>query len=630
MNSLKISGVQAALILTSIVGGAAGSHETQLPDFGPNVTIFNPSMSVADINATLQSLATRSTGFDTIRNAVFFMPGTYGSAAGRNDPTTASDFIDSPVGFMETVQGLGASPDDVTINGNLRVGASTGFALATFWRSLSNVKINPIQADEPAHTMRWNTSQAAPVRRVDIVGNLDLAGGVGGGNLISNSRISGNVTAGFDWTTDPTPVGGQFYYYIHDSQIGSFQGHFANFVFSGVKGAPASQYNPGDVTAYKTTPISREAPFLYVDHGSFKVFVPDSRSEVSGFHWGARDRQAEGQHGNQDGRDGENDCYGSSLPLDQFFIAKPTDSSAAINEQLRRGKNLILTPGVYSVTESIHVVRPNTIIMGLGLATITPTSGTAAIHVDNVPGVSISAITVDANTVNSAVLVQVGTQGAKARGGGGDGANPTTLSDVFIRVGGSYAGHATTSVEVNQDDVLIDYIWAWRADHGNQGTTGWTVNTGAHGLVVNGDKVTALGLFVEHYQQTQVVWNGDAGRTIFLQSEAPYDPPNQSAYMNGTEDGYPYYEIGEHVRSHEASGMSVATLFIYSPTPIYIHSAYKAPVRPDVRLHHILGEVLLGQGGIQNIVNDDGITAVSGDPSFLLNVGATTQLTAFP
>jgi hypothetical protein len=213
-----------------------------------------------------------------------------------------------------------------------------------------------------------------------------------------------------------------------------------------------------------------------------------------------------------------------------------------------------VSPGVYAVTGAIHVVRPNTIIMGLGLATVTPTTGSAAIKVDDVPGVSISAITVDANTMN----------------------------------------------------------------------------TGAHGLVVTGDHVTALGLFVEHYQQTQVLWNGDAGRTIFLQSEAPYDPPNQAAYMNGSEDGYPYYEIGEHVRSHEASGMSVATLFIYSPTPIYIHSAYKAPFKPNIHLRHILGEVLLGQGGIQNLVNDDGISAVAGGESFPLNVGGTTQLTAYP
>jgi hypothetical protein len=290
---------------------------------------------------------------------------------------------------------------------------------------------------------------------------------------------------------------------------------------------------------------------------------------------------------------------------------------------------------VYKVTEALHVTRPNTIVMGMGLSTVTPVNGTAAIQVDDVTGVSISAITVDANAKNSDVLVRVGTSGGDDRHHGHDGddrSNPTLLSDVFVRVGGSYAGHATTSFEINQDNVLIDHTWLWRADHGNKGTTGWTVNTGDHGLVVNGDAVTALGLFVEHYQKTQIVWNGNAGRTIFLQSEAPYDPPNQAAYMNGSENGYPFYEVSQDVSSHEASGMTAVTLFLFSPTPIFIQSAYRAPVSARVRFHDIFAGVLLGRGGIQNVINESGgpALAVGGPPSFALNVAATTQLTSYP
>ena len=53
--------------------------------------------------------------------------------------------------------------------------------------------------------------------------------------------------------------------------------------------------------------------------------------------------------------------------------------------------------------------------------------------------------------------------------------------------------------------------------------------------MVNGDNVLATGLFVEHYQKYQVVWNGNGGKTIFFQNEMPYDPPNQAAWMNGVE-----------------------------------------------------------------------------------------------
>jgi hypothetical protein len=623
MKRLTMPGTRGALILTwiTLAAGIANVHAgaSTTPDFGPNVTIFDPSMSVDQINTTLQTLATQSTGFDEIRHAVYFMPGTYGSAAGAADPTTATGFINSPLGFMETVQGLGATPDDVTINGNLRVGTATGNALGTFWRSLSNVQINPIETDEPAHTMRYNTSQASPLRRLDIVGNLDLSGGLAAGNLLANSRISGSVTAGFEWLTDIPPTAGQFYYYLRDSQIGSWQGHFVDFVFSGVEGAPPTNSNPNDITTLRTTPISRDAPFLYVDHQNFMVFVPAARTNVSGIHWGMTWQS------------------GESLPIQKFYIAQPTDSAETLNKALSQGKNLILTPGVYKVDEAIHVTRPNTVIMGMGLATVTPTTGTEAIEVDDIPGVIIAAITVDANTTNSNVLVRIGTlEGCTqrhARGYHGDdgGSNPTTLSDVFVRVGGSYAGNATTSFEINQDNALIDHSWLWRADHGNAGTTGWTVNTGAHGLVVNGDHVTALGLWVEHYQQSQVVWNGNDGQTIFYESEAPYDPPNQAAYMNGGEDGYPHYEVTDGVTSHYATGMVMMTFF-QAKTPVYVHSAIKTVISPHVQFHDMTDGVLLGVGGIQNIVNDSGgsVDAVNGPPAFVQGIKSTSQLMSFP
>ena len=52
------------------------------------------------------------------------------------------------------------------------------------------------------------------------------------------------------------------------------------------------------------------------------------------------------------------------------------------------------------------------------------------------------------------------------------------------------------------------------------------------GLVVNGDNVTATGLFVEHYKKYNVIWNGENGKTIFFQNELPYDPPTQAAWQH--------------------------------------------------------------------------------------------------
>ena len=149
------------------------------------------------------------------------------------------------------------------------------------------------------------------------------------------------------------------------------------------------------------------------------------------------------------------------------------------------------------------------------------------------------------------MLLEVGKRNAHKS----DPADPTSLHDVFFRVGGAAAGKATTSLVVNSDDVILDDIWAWRADHGSG--VGWTVNTGDTGVVVNGDDVTAYGLFVEHFQRYEAVWNGEGGKTIFFQNEMPYDPPNQAAWMNGSSRGYAAYEVAPGVTEVLAYGTAV-------------------------------------------------------------------------
>ncbi|UBM09374.1 hypothetical protein [Cupriavidus metallidurans] len=599
---------------TPSTGGNSGgtSIPEAAPDFGPNVTIINPSMSVADINQKLQSLAGQSTGFDENRAAVLFMPGAYGSAAGQANPATATGYIDSPVGFMMTVQGLGASPEDVVVNGNLRVGATGTGALSTFWRSLANLKVTPIQSDEPSLTMRWNASQASPIRRVHIAGNLDLAGGVAFGSFIGNTKIDGQVKSGFTWTADADPVTGQVdqgqaHYYTRDSVIGGWQGRSANFVFSGVAGAPQAAFAPGDKTVLATTPVSREAPFLFYDGQRYKVFVPSASVNSAGVHWGVESAD------------------GVSLPISEFYIAKPTDTASMLNAQLAQGKNLLLTPGIYKVDQPIHVTKANAVVLGLGMATVTPVNGTSAISIDDVPGVVISSLVVDANTQASATLVQVGPPGANQ----GSATNPTTLSDIFVRVGGAYAGTAATSIEINQNNVLVDHTWLWRADHGNAATTGWAVNQADTGLVVNGNNVTVLGLFVEHYQKSQVIWNGNGGRTIFMECEAPYDPPSQSAWMNGALNGYPCYAVGAGVSSHNATGLASWTLFFMGP--IQTHNAVSVPSSPNVQITNITAGVVAGMGGFENIINGVGGAVVAGSPaSFVQGLSAIGQVAAYP
>jgi hypothetical protein len=252
--------------------------------------------------------------------------------------------------------------------------------------------------------------------------------------------------------------------------------------------------------------------------------------------------------------------------------------------------------------------------------------------------VTISSITVDNGTTPSELLIQVGTRDGKPchrhrRGHRGHCAgsshNPTTLNDVFVRIGGTWAGYARTALEVNQDEVLIDHTWLWRADHGAPGTTGWTINPSETGLVVNGNDVTALGLFVEHHEKTQVLWNGEGGRTIFFQCEPPYDPPTQALWMNGAENGYPCYQVADDVRTHKATGLISWVLFFAGP--MRVHSAYKAPVTRGVRFQSAAaGKIALG-GGFDNTFNDDGLYADDRGPaSPAFGLSALRQVPYYP
>jgi hypothetical protein len=173
--------------------------------------------------------------------------------------------------------------------------------------------------------------------------------------------------------------------------------------------------------------------------------------------------------------------------------------------------------------------------------------------------------------------------------------------------------------------VIIDNIWAWRADHG-QGV-GWTVNTAGTGVVVNGDDVTAYGLFVEHYQKYEVSWNGNGGRTYFFQNEMPYDPPSQAAWMEAPGvDGYPAFKVGDSVTSFHGYGMGSYSFFNQG-VDIFAARAFEVPATlPPGSLNDLLTIFLstAGSGGILNVVND------TGGSSTIANPDTPVTVTSYP
>jgi hypothetical protein len=357
-------------------------------------------------------------------------------------------------------------------------------------------------------------------------------------------------------------------------------------VFSGVVGAPAQGFPNPVYTTLAQTPVSREKPYLYVDGaGNYQVFVPALRHDAQGTTWAS------------------GSTAGTSIPLTQFDVVMPGDSAAKINKALKSGQNLLFTPGVYHVDKTINVTRADTVVLGLGYATIVPDGGVGAMKVADVDGVRIAGLLFDAGATNSKFLLQVG----PAKSSASHATDPTSIQDVFFRIGGATAGSATTSLVVNSHDAIIDHIWAWRADHGNAGSYGWTVNTAKQGLVVNGDDVTGLGLFVEHFQKYDVTWNGNGGKTIFFQNEMPYDPPSQSAWRAGA-NGYAAYKVGAKVTSHEAWGLGSYCYFNVDPS-IHADRGFEVPDVAGVRMHDLSTVSLGGNGVIDHVINTTGAAA---------------------
>ncbi|MEV8515115.1 chitobiase/beta-hexosaminidase C-terminal domain-containing protein [Dactylosporangium sp. NPDC051484] len=558
---------------TYTIGTATCTTQPDIPNFGPNTRIFDPSMSTASIQAQLDAdfnaqKSTQTAQMASGRVAHLFKPGTYGV---RDD-----------VGFYTSVAGLGQNPGDVVINGDVTVDAfnasDAGNATQNFWRSAENLTINPSNGSN-----RWAVAQAAPFRRINVNGNLILypaSFGFASGGYIADTRVSGQTSSA-----------SQQQWYTRDSNFGSWNGSVWNMVFSGTTGAPANSFPTPPYTTLATTPVSRDVPYLYIDGtGKYRVFLPSLRTNAVGPSWAG------------------GSTPGTSLPMSQFYVVNAGDTASTINSALAAGCNLFFTPGVYHLNQTLNVTRPNTVVLGIGYPTLIPDNGVDAMQVADVDGVRIKGLLFDAGTVNSSSLLTIGQSGSTA----GHAANPTTVQDVFFRIGGSIAGKATTSLIVNSNDAIVDHTWAWRADHGNAGTYGWTINTADTGVIVNGDNVLASGLFVEHYQKYEVVWNGQNGKTIFFQNEMPYDVPNQAAWMNPSGiNGYAAYKVGANVTTHEAWGLGSYCFFNDNPAVSSYH-AFEVPNTTGVRFHSVLTVSLNFKGTITHVINDTGATTPSG------------------
>lgn len=546
---------------------AAKYNQTLL---GKNTFVFDATMDMKEIQLLIDSIHAMQTStngeFSKDRYALLFKPGKYK--------------LDIRVGYYMHIMGLGISPENVVIVGSVSSvsvssGVRVGHVLTNFWRTAENLTIVPTVDSNNI----WAVSQAAPLRRVYVKGNLKLHDGASSGGFMADCKIDGTVFSG-----------SQQQWFTRNTVFKKWDGGVWNMMYLGVANAPQENWPNEPVTTIKETPSVREKPYWVYSGRKYILKIPALKKNSIGVDWDKPNNKEK------------------EVSINDFYIAKAgIDNAKSINKALKKGKHILFSPGIYSLNESLKIKRSGTIMMGMGIATLVPENGNKAIEVSDIDGVTIASLLIDASLIPSETLMQVGETTSKKS----HQSNPTFLFDVFFRVGGPHEGAASNCLVINSNNVFVDHVWLWRADHGNG--VGWEKNKCANGLIVNGDNVTMYGLFNEHFQKYQTVWNGEKGRVYFYQSEMPYDPPTVDSWRHGDVNGYASYKVAGHVKEHQAWGLGIYNVFYNAP--VIVDQAIETPAAVENNFYHkvifwlngnkesVVKSIINGKGGSVNSTN---------------------------
>jgi hypothetical protein len=513
--------------------------------------------------------------FGKERYAILLLPGTYK--------------LNIKLGYYTSIIGLGKRPIDVNIIGNVEVEnqgkeAFPG-ALNNFFRSCENVTLSP-----PNKSVMWRVSQACPLRSVLINGDLYLSEspGYASGGFMADCKVTGNIYCGIQqqWIT-------------RNCNFNKINGTNWNLVCVGclgeIGGNKTCENNKQLTTNIEFTPIIASKPYIYWDttFGKYFVMQPELHTNISNVPiW----------------------SNGTSIAIDKFYFVKITDTSNIVNDYLEKGFNIIYSPGIYY--HNIIVSKPNVIIIGLGYATII---GSIVVNNDAY-GIRISGVLIEAGYMNTqSTLFTIGNNKSSNNIN-----NPTILYDIFVRVGGYNDNVACKNMmTINQNNVILDNTWLWRADHSKFGGIGEScksvdnpsgmVTCGIgydkaivdHCLIVNGDNCIVYGLQAEHALKELIMWNGNNGKIYFNQSEYPYDV---DALWN-----YPAIKIGNDIKGFEGYGLGVYSYFVkkWNKNEIgpVIDSAIVIPNNDYNMIKSAFTAFLnpvLGNGIIKHVINNSG------------------------
>lgn len=498
------------------------------------------------------------------------------------------------VGFYTTFLGLGRSPLDTETRG-IECMDTCGNALDNFWRGVEN-----FNTGRGAHT-QWHVSQAAPMRRMNIAGDITLGWGWSSGGYMSNTNVQGHVNAGSQ----------QQWFNRNNDFHGGWSAGAWSFVHLGCTGAPQSrcggtfdQYllSPAAHTNLGKTPVIAEKPYIVINEdGTYSLIVPDYERNKKGHEWQGPSKE---------------------IPFEQVYVASEKDSAAEINQKLEDEVDyVVLQPGNYYLDEPIRLHKPFQVLLGIGLPTLKSLHGNSCVEVANVQGVRVAGFLIEpASNEPGDHLLRWGTRTWYSSWFGHLQSNmeryPGVLSDIFCRVGGATNStveqrQIDTMVQINSDYVIIDHTWLWRADHDLAGSVKDSRNYCGHGLEVNGRYVKAYGLFVEHTLNNLLQWNGEDGEVYFYQSELPYDVDQQ----NFPDQGYTSYYVNKNVRRHTAYGVGVYTFF--RDHVVHMDTGIKTSWSSQIKVTNPFTKMLTGYGGLDHVFNDEGDPAYEQGISYL-------------
>lgn len=534
--------------------------------------------------------------FSNRRHAVLFAPGSYNYSF--------------QVGYYTQVAGLGRSADDVkfvsgtgpfvtALNQHLH---ADGTCLDTFWRSAENFFVQG--------SMTWAVSQASPLRRVHIGGDLvlhDRAAYASGGHL-ANARIDGHLYAG-----------GQQQYFVKNVELtGGASGGAWSMVYVGCTGMVPSA-SPGSgtsasITVVDTPHVRQEKPYIALkeDGIAFELRIPTVLRTDS-------DLVGPLLEGTQD----------QVIDFSRVRLVQPTDATEDIQAALDNGKDVVLSPGIYELKEPLKLSKSNQVLLGMGLATLVgPPHGPCVQIQAGTTGCILAGIMLEASKSSedkdNKILLEVGEAGSMDPG---NHKSPVALFDIYCRVGGSShenreAIAVDTMARIHSGHVIGENLWLWRADHAQLGDDSpnyphispifWQTEQHQYrvetGLEVFGDDVTMFGLAVEHANGHQTVWSGNRGLVYFYQCEFPYGVDCEFA-----SSGFRGYLVKETVKEHTVFAPGIYSNF--RNENVVVPTAIEHPERPGVVCVNPFTVKLDNQGAIASVTNGKGIaTAATGIP----------------